>query len=534
LEVLGPEAEAVGGDGVFGVEEALDGAGEGGVSAIFEGELGGAESEVGVEAGGVGGEEVVDGGAGLVGGEPGVDEELVGEEVVGMVLEVAAPEDGGLHGGEGVAFDLEAEAEGGEVGGGLLEAMFEEAAGAVGVLLLVAGFGEGEGGGGLVGGGGGFFEAVEEVEHFGEAVDAGGGGEDGEEFGGGDEGGEVEAEFDGASVLLGFGAGVGEAVEPEEVGGIGGGGGGEFAPVELVLGVVAEEGFDGGDEGGGVLGEAGEGPGEVEGFEIWLGLILDEGSEEVGGFVGVFGSEVKVCEGEAGGVDLFGVVRGRRVVEPIAEEGDGFVGHLGGNGVVDEGLDMSPGGGGVAGGFGEEVVLHAGLLVASGAGGEGLEEMEAERVGFVEGEFLEEGGGDGEGRREVADEGGFEEGWEEGGVEGEGGIEEEVGALVVGSGEPGDEAAQGIGVGGFEGGEGSGGSTGGEGGEVTGEDGLVGGAGFGVEELCAVLSRAGLALARKESDAEGEHEAAVDEESGQMSGFSVRHKVCRVRVRVGC
>jgi hypothetical protein len=101
----------------------------------------------------------------------------------------------------------------------------------------------------------------------------------------------------------------------------------------------------------------------------------------------------------------------------------------------------------------------------------------------------------------------------------------EAGALVVGSGEPGDEAAQGVGGGGFEGGEGSGRGTGGEGGEVTGEDGLVGGACFGVEGFRAVLSRAGLALARKESDAEGEHEAAVDDESGQMSGFKPNSEV---------
>ena len=320
----------------------------------------------------------------------------------------------------------------------------------------------------------------------------------------------MEAEFDGAGVLLGLGAGVGEAVEPEEVGGIRGGGEGEFAPVELVLGVAAKEGFDGGDEGGRVLGEASDGPGEVEGVEIRLGLILDEGSEEFGGFVGLFGGEMEVGEGAAGGVDLLGVVRGGGVVEPVAEEGDGFVGDLGGDGVVDEGLDLGPGGGGMACGFGEEVVLHAGLLVAGGAGGEGLEEVKAEGVGFVEGEFLEEGGGDGEGRREVADEGGFEEGGEEGGVEGEGGIEEEVGALVVGSGEPGDEAAEGVWGGGFEGGDGSGGGAGGEGGEVAGEDGLVGGACFGVERLGGFLRGAGLALAREEGDAEGEHEAAVD------------------------
>ncbi len=134
----------------------------------------------------------------------------------------------------------------------------------------------------------------------------------------------------------------------------------------------------------------------------------------------------------------------------------------------------------------------------------------------------------------MADEGGFEEGGEEGGVEREGGVEEEVGALVVGGGEPGDEAAEGVGGGGFDGGDGSGGGAGGEGGEVAGEDGFVGGACFSVEGIGAVLSRAGLALARKESDAEGEREAAVKGESSQMGGFSVRHKVCRVRVRVGC
>ena len=107
VEVLGPEGEAVCGHGVFGVEQALDGAGEGGVLTVLERELGGLEAEGGVEVGGVGGEEVVDGGVRLAGAEPGGDEVMLGGQIGGVLLEVAAPEDGGLHGGEVVGFDLE-------------------------------------------------------------------------------------------------------------------------------------------------------------------------------------------------------------------------------------------------------------------------------------------------------------------------------------------------------------------------------------------------------------------------------------------
>ena len=79
--MLGPVGEAVRGGGVARVEQALDGAGEGGVLTIFQGELGGALAEGGVEAGGVGGEEVIDGGLGLAGAEPGAEEVVLGGDV---------------------------------------------------------------------------------------------------------------------------------------------------------------------------------------------------------------------------------------------------------------------------------------------------------------------------------------------------------------------------------------------------------------------------------------------------------------------
>jgi hypothetical protein len=81
VEVLGPEGEAVCGHGVFGVEQALDGAGEGGVLPVVEGKLGGLEAEGGVEVGGVGGEEVVDGGLWLMRAEPCGNEVMLGGQI---------------------------------------------------------------------------------------------------------------------------------------------------------------------------------------------------------------------------------------------------------------------------------------------------------------------------------------------------------------------------------------------------------------------------------------------------------------------
>lgn len=81
VEVLGPEGEAVSGQWVFGVEQALDGAGEGGVLTVLEGELGGLEAEGGVEVAGVGGEEVVDGGLRLMCAEPCGDEVMLSGQI---------------------------------------------------------------------------------------------------------------------------------------------------------------------------------------------------------------------------------------------------------------------------------------------------------------------------------------------------------------------------------------------------------------------------------------------------------------------
>jgi hypothetical protein len=173
VEVLGPEGEAVCGHGVFGVEQALDGAGEGGVLTVLEGELGGLEAEGGVEVGGVGGEEVVDGGLWLMRAEPCVDEVMLGGQIGGVLLKVATPEDGGLHGGEVVGLDLETEAEGGEVARMVFEVMFQQVAGAGEVLILIAGLSELDVGGGAV------CDEVEKIEHFREAAEPGGGGEDG-------------------------------------------------------------------------------------------------------------------------------------------------------------------------------------------------------------------------------------------------------------------------------------------------------------------------------------------------------------------
>lgn len=127
---------------------------------VVEGELGGLEAEGGVEVGGVGGEEVVDGGVRLAGAEPGGDEVMLGGQIGGVLLEVAAPEDGGLHGGEVVGFDLEEEAKSGEVAWLVFEVMFQQVAGAGEVLILIAGLGELDVGGGSV------FDEVEEGENF--------------------------------------------------------------------------------------------------------------------------------------------------------------------------------------------------------------------------------------------------------------------------------------------------------------------------------------------------------------------------------
>lgn len=150
---------------------------------------------------------------------------------------------------------------------------------------------------------------VEQFDDFVEALDANGSGEDGEEFVGGVQFGEVEAEFDGPRVLSGLDAGAGEAVEPEEVGGMRGGIEGEFTPVELMLGVLMEEGFDGIDEEARILGESGEGPGDFESIEIGCGLILKEGREQCGGFLVLIGGEVETCQREACLIDLARVVR---------------------------------------------------------------------------------------------------------------------------------------------------------------------------------------------------------------------------------
>lgn len=138
--MLCPQADGFRWDGVFGVEEALDGAGEGGVLAVIESELCGAKSEIGIETGGVATEEVVYGSAGLIGGDPGVDKLLVGDEVVRVLLQVTAPENRRLHGGEVLTLDLKMKPESGKVVWILFEAMFQEAAGAVGILFLKTGF----------------------------------------------------------------------------------------------------------------------------------------------------------------------------------------------------------------------------------------------------------------------------------------------------------------------------------------------------------------------------------------------------------
>lgn len=302
------------------------------------------------------------------------------------------PVHGGLHGGEVPGPDLEEEADGGEVAGVGFQKMLQEVAGAGGVLIFLTGGGEGERG--LAG------EVVEEVEHVCHAAEALGGGEVGEEVVRAAEDGEVEAGLDGAGVLVCLGAGAGEPGQPLQVLGRGRRGGSELPPVELVVGVAAEDGLDVGDEGGGVAAEAGEGPGDVERGEVGGGAAAvrgEEGLEDGGGLGEAAGGEVEAGEVAAGGGDLVGAGGGGRVVQPVAEQGGGFVGLLGGVGGVEEGLDLWPGGGGVAGGLGEEEELQGGGLLCLCAGGGGLEEVEAEGVGFFQGELLDELGEAGEG-----------------------------------------------------------------------------------------------------------------------------------------
>jgi hypothetical protein len=70
----------------------------------------------------------------------------------------------------------------------------------------------------------------------------------------------------------------------------------------------------------------------------------------------------------------------------------------------------------MAGGLGEELELEEGGLIGLGTVGEGLEELEAEGVCFIEGEFFEDAWGIGERGRFDADEAGLQEAAEEGGV----------------------------------------------------------------------------------------------------------------------
>jgi hypothetical protein len=391
---------------------------------VIEGKLGGLEAKGGVEVGGVGGEEVVDGGVRLAGAEPGGDEVMLGGQIGGVLLEVAAPEDGGLHGGEVVGFDLEEEAEGGEVAWLVFEVMFQQVAGAGEVLILIAGLGELDVGGGSV------FDEVEEGENFRQAAEPCGGGEDGEKVTGGVQTGEMKGGLKGSGFVFRLEAGGGESGEPGEVVGAGRWVVGELPPVEVMLGVLTEGGLDEGDECGGVLAEAGKCPGDIEGGEVGRAAGLQQRLEGGEGLGELAGGEVEAGELTAGVRHLCGVIRCGRVVQPVAEEAGGFVGLLGGEGGVDEGLYLGPGGDGMAGGLGEELELEEGGLIGLGTGGEGLEELEAEGVCFIEGELFEDAWGIAEGRWFDADEAGLQDAAEERGVLGEAGGEKEAGALI--------------------------------------------------------------------------------------------------------
>jgi hypothetical protein len=341
-----------------------------------------------------------------------------------VLVKVATPEDGGLHGGEVVGLDLEEEAEGGEVAWMVFEVMFQQVAGAGEVLILIAGLSELDVGGGAV------FDEVEKIEHFREAAEPGGGGEDGEEVAGGVQTGEMKGGLEGAGFVFGLEAGGGESGEPGEVVGAGRWVVGELPPVKVLLGVLAESGLDEGDEWGGVLAEAGKCPGDIEGGEVGRAAGLQERLEGGEGLGELAGGEVEAGELAAGVRHLGGVLRCGRVVQPVVEQAGGFVGLLGGEGGVDEGLYLGPGGGGMAGGLGEELELEEGGLIGLGPGGEGLEELEAEGVCFIEGEFFEDAWGIGERGWFDADEAGLQEAAEEGGVLGEAGGEKEAGALI--------------------------------------------------------------------------------------------------------